>query len=278
MTSYGSLVFVDTHVHIHDCFPLPAFFESARKNFAAVAHAQGVAERYEGVLMLTETANAKWFERLVSFARDEQTQGRELLGEWEVETTREPASVILSAGAGKRLIVVAGRQIVTAENLEVLALGTEQRFEDGQPIKTVLSLVSASGAIAVIPWGFGKWWGRRGAVMAEIMKAQHELGFCLGDNSGRAGFMPVPAQFKEAQAKGMPILPGSDPLPFASEFWRPGSVGLMFQARLSALTPAADLKRLLHSPTGTAKRYGRLEGPIRFIRNQCAMQLAKLIY
>jgi hypothetical protein len=216
--------------------------------------------------------------RLVSFAANGCDSGREVLGGWEIQNTAEPASVIAQSGASRRIVIVAGRQIVTTENLEVLALATKQRFEDGLPIDATLSAVNAAGAIAVIPWGFGKWWGRRGSIVSRLMKERANFGFFLGDNSGRPRLMSAPTQFKEAQAKGVQILPGSDPLPFASECWRPGSVGLMFRGTLSEVTPAADLKALLQSRLGAAKRYGDLEGSIRFVRNQCAMQLVKLIH
>lgn len=278
MSPNDSLVLVDTHVHIHDCFPLPALFESASRNFEAVAASEGVAEGFIGVLMLTETARADWFTRLVSFAGNGYGPGREVLGGWEIQNTAESASVIAQFGAKRRIVIIAGRQIVTAENLEVLALATERRFEDGLPIDAVLSMVNAAGAIAVIPWGFGKWWRRRGSIVSRLMKEQAQIGFFLGDNSGRPRFMPAPSQFKEAQAKGMQIFPGSDALPFPSEYWRPGSTGLMFRTSLSEVKPAVDLKALLRSRPGAAKRYGDLESPIRFVRNQCAMQLVKLIH
>lgn len=278
MSADNSLVIVDTHVHIHDCFQLPAFFESASKNFEAVAASEGVPGGFAGALMLTEMAQANWFTRLVSFAGNDCVAGREVLGGWAIQTTGEPASVIARSKAGKQVFLMAGRQIVTKEKLEVLALATEKRFEDGLPIKNTLSAVNAAGAIAVIPWGFGKWWGRRGSIVNRLMKERANFGFFLGDNSGRPRLVPAPTQFKEAQAKGVQILPGSDPLPFASECWRPGSVGLMFRGTLSEVTPAADLKALLQSRLGAAKRYGDLEGSIRFVRNQCAMQLVKLIH
>lgn len=280
MWSSESLVLVDTHVHIHDCFSPAELFDSAFKNFEAVAAREQSGQEFLGVLMLTEMFGVNWFERLVAFSANREVPEADILGEWKIEATDEPNSLIVKSGDDRRIIVIAGRQIVTSENLEVLALATEQRFEDGLSVEAVLSRVNSSGAIAVMPWGFGKWWGRRGSLMNRLMEEHAKYDFFLGDNSGRPRFTPKPVQFRRAAVMGLRIFPGSDALPFASEFWRPGSMGIMLRAPLSEDTPAADLKEVfkevLRSLSIQVKPYGQLENPLRFVRNQCAMQLLKL--
>lgn len=80
---------------------------------------------------------------------------------------------------------MAGRQIVTAEKLEVLALGTDLDIDDGRPIREVLSLVTENGGLPVIPWGAGKWWETTvaapasGPTLPYYANAQGEAsGFC----------------------------------------------------------------------------------------------------
>ena len=63
------------------------------------------------------------------------------------------------------VLVIAGRQIVSAERIEVLALGTRTQIPDGQPLAATIDAVRADGALAVLPWGFGKWWGARGRMV-----------------------------------------------------------------------------------------------------------------
>ena len=42
-----------------------------------------------------------------------------------------------------------------------------------------------SGALVVIPWGAGKWLGRRGAVLSRYLRSVDDPGIFLGDNGGR---------------------------------------------------------------------------------------------
>ena len=177
---------------------------------------------------------------------------------------------------GKRLILVAGRQIIAAENLEVLALGTEKKFQDGHPLVEIVKLVKAQGAIPVIPWGAGKWLGRRGRILAKLMDEMASEGLFLGDNSGRPWFWKQPVHFRLAQKENIRILPGTDPLPFSGETSRVGSFGFMISSRIDARKPARDILRQLNDPGTQIIPCGRLEKTTPFLHNQIAMQLRKV--
>ncbi|MGH8587281.1 MAG: hypothetical protein ACREWE_14240 [Gammaproteobacteria bacterium] len=262
-------VLIDTHVHIHGCFPLAGFFDAAHANFERVARAHDGEDGFIGVLMLTETARADCFKRLS--ARADEGSGP---GEWRLRHTEETRSVTAERH-GHCLYIIAGRQIVTAERLEVLALGFEGFVPDGEPIRRVIDRVRLAGAVAVIPWGFGKWWGGRGKVVSALLKDHEALGFFLGDNSGRTAFLGRPAHFEDARRDGIAILPGTDPLPFAAEYDRVGTFGLVMHQLIDPARPAAEIKRLLTSTPLDMKPYGRFETPLRFIQNQIAMQFYK---
>jgi hypothetical protein len=272
-------VLIDTHVHIHDCFPLAGFFDAAHANFERAARAQPGSlksshDGFIGVLMLTETARADCFRRLSAWA-DRAADGVDsVLEGWRLRHTEETGSVTAERH-GQRLYIIAGRQIVTAERLEVLALGFEGFVPDGEPIRGVIHRVRSAGAVPVIPWGFGKWWGERGKVVSGLLKDHERLGFFLGDNSGRTAFLGRPAHFQDARRDGIAILPGTDPLPFAAEYDRVGSFGLVMHQPIDPARPAAEIKRLLTSTPLGMKPYGRLETPLRFIQNQIAMQFYK---
>jgi hypothetical protein len=268
------MVFVDAHVHIHDCFKLEEFLYSAARNFANAKKQIGADSNPESVLMLTETAAADYFTRLLRLAGQATGQQRAVT----FHKTKEPCSLHAELGSGQRLTLVAGRQIVTAEKLEVLALGTEQQFRDGEPILEVIDKVRAVNALAVVPWGFGKWLGRRGRVMDKLLENCSHTQFYLGDNSGRMKFMFEPRHFARARDKNIAILPGSDPLPFGTEYWRPGSFGFAVKGVLSKETPTADLKQLLSDQANSIIPFGNLERPLRFLRNQIAMQVKKQKY
>lgn len=265
-------VLIDTHVHIHDCFPLAGFLDAAHGNFERATRALGNHEGFIGILMLTETAGVDCFRRLsVAAEGGAEAPG---LGEWRLRRTGESGSVVAELD-GRCLYLVAGRQIVTAERLEVLALGFEGFIPDGEPIRQVLERVRAAGALAVVPWGFGKWWGARGRVVSGLLRDHEALGFYLGDNSGRATILGRPAHFEEADRLGIPILPGTDPLPFPAEYGRAGGFGLVARTPIDPARPAAEAKRVLTGRRSGTTPYGRLETPLRFVRNQIAMQLYK---
>lgn len=268
-------ILVDAHVHIHDCFCVPAALEAAAANFRATAVAEGTLDDYVGVLLLTETANSDWFMRTHSSLAQSSDHIGVSAEKWVFKSTGEACSLIAESVRGERLIVIAGRQIVAAERLEVLALGTAQFIADGAPIEQVVDVVTASGALAVVPWGFGKWWGRRGATMRQLLERDHGVSFFLGDNGGRPTFLPTPRHFKQAAARGIRILPGSDPLPFPTEYWRLGSFGFIVAGSLGERHAASDLKGLLRDEATPITSYGHLENPYRFVRNQFAMQVAK---
>lgn len=265
------LLLVDAHVHIHDCFPLGRFLASAFANFAAEAKRRG-EHAFRGVLMLAESAWDDAFGALA--ARADRGEPLADGGGWRFERTAEPCSLLARAEDGRELWIVAGRQIVTEESLEVLALGTEARFLDAAPLAEVVELVRDADAFPVIPWGFGKWLGERGRVLTDFLARSAGDELALGDNSGRPGFWARPFHFALGERRGLAILPGSDPLPFASETGRAGASGFALRGALDPERPAAWLKQRLRDRVPT-EPYGRPEGPLRFVRNQVAMQWVK---
>jgi hypothetical protein len=260
-------ILVDAHVHIHRCFDIPQFFNAALNNFQSFSTTPSIF-----VLLLTETASANYFDRLQA----ESAHPSGLLGDWSISNTQESCSLFAHRHASPSLFLIAGKQIVTAEELEVLALMTTQSFADGQPLPQVLEAVSTSGALPVIPWGFGKWMGRRKRVLQQLFTQPNSPRVFLGDNSGRPIFWPTPPFFDHA-SQGSPtkVLPGSDPLPFSTEVKRPGCFGGLVQGAFDPHYPAASLKEILQDPAIPVMPYGTLEKPHIFLRHQINMQLLK---
>ena len=270
------LIIIDAHVHIHDCFNLTNFLDSAYENCKAEICRLGKGDQFMGVLFLTETSRDHWFQRLVSYTDKKKTSSGNHTCQWSFHRTGENNSLLAQSASGGELVLIAGRQIVTKENLEVLALATDSVFNDGVSIRDAIEIVRERGAIPVIPWGFGKWWGRRGKVLTEVLQSQKGTNLFLGDTSSRPGFLPYPTHFKQAKKQGMRILSGSDPLPLASEFWRPCSIGFSVIGLIEKDTPATDLKRILRDPTSVFSPYNASrENWYRFFSNQVGMQLIK---
>lgn len=266
---------VDSHVHIHPSFNLASFCDSAYENCQREAQTRHQTESFMGFLLLTESWGDHWFQQLGKWADERQGIQNEAGSEWFVYRTSEDSSLIVKANHGATIFIVAGRQIVVKENLEVLALLTATQFPDGVGLKDTVDAVRSDGGIAVVPWGFGKWWGRRGQILDDYLVSQTPTTFFLGDNSGRPGFLPYPPQFQQARQQGIAILPGSDPLPFASECWRPGSAGFAMKGTVNRETPVKELRKLMGDPRTIFYPYHQTENVFRFIRNQIAMQVVK---
>jgi len=269
------LIIIDTHVHLYDCFELSTFLDSAYRNCQTHATQQQHHGPFLGVLLLTESSWDHWFQRLVTFAEQNTTISHHDSNPWRFEHTNEDFTLFAQSTNGEKLLIVAGRQIVTKEKFEVLALMTGQTFQDGLTIEESIKHVKKCGGIPVIPWAFGKWWGTRGKNLTELIQSLVINDVFLGDNSGRPKFLPYPGQFTLAKAQGIRILPGSDPLPLPSEDWRPCSVGLSFANVLDYESPGAHLKSILQDANTSLTPYFQHEPFYRFIKNQVAMKRMK---
>jgi hypothetical protein len=267
------MIFADAHVHIYDCFDLEKFLSAAYANFQSAATRLYQSNGFTSILLLTETEKDFWFERLRDYAN--RNSKNRALKKWRFQHTGERVSLTASFSNSKNLIIIAGRQIETAEGLEVLALFTTNNFKSGIPIIDLVREVKKYDGIPVIPWGFGKWLGKRGKILDNFMEKYKDSKIFLGDNGGRPSVLPFPHHFKVAKRNGISILPGSDSLPFTTEYHRAGSFGFILEEEISTIYPAESLKQILMGSKLRIQSYGDFENPFRFFRNQLKMQIKK---
>ena len=263
---------VDGHVHIHACYDIDDLLEHAWQNLnRAVPSATGAREFY---LLMTETADDHYFQALRATAKGDSADITLRLRRWSVTATGEDISLILSEG-GRRINLIAGRQVACKEGLEVLFLGTTGQFKDRRPIRDVLAEGVVLKVPRVIPWGAGKWFFGRARLLSELLRGERDSNFFLGDEGGRPGFWPYPRHFREGSALGVRDLPGTDPLPFPHDVDKVGKVGFRVDIDYDATAPGRSLLDALQSKTASLERFARLEPLTRFVRNQVAMQLRK---
>ncbi len=265
------MILVDAHVHIYDCFELDKFLDAAYANFKSEADRLGYD--FIGILLLAEAAKQNYFYQLNKLSRGEIVDVNLIFDKWTFYSTKENCSILAKSDKGERLLIISGRQIVTEENMEVLALCTDEKIQDGVPIEEILETILKNDGIPVIPWGCGKWIGRRGKIVNKILKSSGKLKIYLGDNGGRPSILPIPSQFEIAKENGIQVLPGSDPLPLESELGRVGSFGFRHNVTLSVGYPANDLKNLLLQRSDPVQLYGQLQPPFRFLSNQIKLRL-----
>jgi len=261
-----NMLIIDAHIHIHECFDIEKFFDFAWDNFQYQA-VKLQAGSFTGVLCLTEKSGTDVFGTLEKIAAEQ-----EKTGDWDIRFTEEENSLLLSKN-DFRMIVIAGRQIVTSQKLEVLAIGLKQDVEDGKPIEPILAYVVETGAIPVIPWGFGKWFSGRRKIMEKII-SQKKYPFFLGDNGNRPWIFTKPRLIRKAYKNNILNLPGSDPLPYCREIHKPGSFGLYVEAGINTDKPFESIYQVL-TTGGQPETYGKSEKIYFFLKNQISIQLAK---
>jgi len=263
---------VDGHVHIYDCYNLEMFFNTAVKNlehFYNTYYSNG--SPYELILLLTEGKSNDFFSRFKEKGNFPNDSGYHFLN------TNEDVSLVLAKENKRLCYLLKGRQIVTKENLEVLAIGSTQTIEDGLPIETVLEQIMDKEEMAVLAWGFGKWLFKRGKIIKRIIKNYNSPDLLVGDNSGRPVFWPIPRLFKKARALNMSIINGSDPLPFAGEETKVGSYGFSVEGDFNENEPARSLRDILVSPGLTIGFFGQRDNTIAFCKRQSKIYLRKYL-
>jgi hypothetical protein len=273
-TRFPAFVLVDAHVHVHPGFAGDAFLDAALDNFRKAAVELGRPEGFLGCLLLAEMSEMRRMPGWLRRARN----GQGVEGMWSFERTGEAESLVArrrsgrTGEGGERLLVIAGRQIATREGIEVLALAGDAGVLDGLPFGETLHRVRVSGALPVLPWGFGKWWGRRGELVSGALARRGSALLFLGDNAGRPVSGGEPPLFQRAQDCGVAVLPGSDPLPLSWHASRAGSYGFVLEGELDAEHPAWDLRRRLRELQESPRTFGRRVTLPGFLRDQAALR------
>lgn len=245
---------IDTHVHFYPCFEATRFLNAACDNFQREIKHSRLPKDTLCHLCLTEKSEHHFFETLRS-------------EDWKDYQTKEKYTRVVKKGEHS-IHIIAGRQIVTKEQIEILAIGTLSQFKEGASLQDTLHAIEQAEAIAIIPWGFGKWWGKRGEIIKKLIQSNNAPKFLLGDNGGRLHIGVKPPIFKQGSARGIPIVPGSDPLPFKSQECHAGRCGVIVEGKGNIL----DLLGQLETSTRT---YGNGEHLLPFIINQTTIQVRK---
>lgn len=245
------LIVADTHVHLYPSYKLRKIYHAALANLERLQlyylkHLTDIRiTRWEPTLkvcFLAERHDCHYFRELST---------RESLGSHlrVRHLAQKEAISIYDEGGGEDLILVAGRQVVTRERLEVLALTVDIDIEDGTPIEEVLSIVDQEGGVSVLNWAPGKWFFGRGAVIRRLIDQSAPGRFVIGDVTLRPLCWREPKLMARARKRGFKQVAGSDPLPFAGEESKIGQYGIIaMNENYDERRPVSSLRQFLRDP------------------------------
>lgn len=236
------MLIVDTHVHIYPCHDLHTALEHAFRQLAAWGQGQRA-------LLLTERHDCQAF-------RDMRSGSWRAAG-YVISPATESCALNVANRQWESLTIFAGRQIVSRERLEVLALATDAEIEDGQPVDEVLLQVRAQGGVPVLSWAPGKWFGERGRLVRKLLDRAARGELLVGDTSLRPTLWPEPGLMRLARRRGLEVLAGSDPLPFPGEERQVGRYASRLDTVLDLDRPVTSLRAILTSPALRAASVGR---------------------
>ena len=235
-------VVADTHVHLYPRYDLGLALTALAANLArtpAGAHAAFFAERHD----------------CSAFAALRGGAGLPARPDVAVTALSDPGSLLLTGTGGVPVYLFAGRQLVTAERIEVLALLLAEAPPEGRDAGRTIDAILATGGIPVLGWSPGKWWGARGRHARRLLE-RYGSSLLLGDTALRPTSAPEPPLMREARRRGGGVIAGTDPLPFPGEERLLGSYASVFAGEIDAERPVESARRLLRTATAGAATAG----------------------
>lgn len=254
------VLLVDGHVHAYCAESLPRLLESAEFEF--IRHAPS-GYGWSGLLLLADPAGVDskpWL----------QASSPAVPDGWQAEGGEPPLLFHFRSPRGSCISVLRGQQLVTAEGLELLAIGADSPLPPGT-LEAMIGECERAGCLAIIPWGVGKWLGRRGRLLRSVLDQHADGSILLGENAGRPWFWPLESIMNEAAARGIPVLPGSDPLPLRGDEARVGSAGAVMVLDGADMPSVSQLLERLRQ--GEWATFGRRMSAWHFLRNQLGLRL-----
>jgi hypothetical protein len=264
------LIVADTHVHVYRRYDAAAALHHGIHNLTALARRCGEDHGLDETLLalfLVEAEGCQFFGGLLQGEFDDRLPG------WSVEVVGDEGAVWVGSAGTERVLLVAGRQLVTRDRLEVLALATSAEPPRDLELEETIEAVHAAGGVPVLSWAPGKWSFQRGERVAMVVEKYSPAQLLIGDSSLRAR-ASEPEIMRRARQRGFKVVGGSDPLPIGGEERILGSYGACWQGEVERDSPLSSLRRMLLDPavptTVVGDRSTGLEVVSRLVRHKMA--------
>lgn len=262
-------ILVDTHVHLYPFYDQAAAFGALLANLARL-HESAVL-----IGCLTERSDCRAFEALCDRRFDLPDFDVRTVGRREAVRFRRKADTSGPDGSGRELWLIPGRQIVSGEGVEVLALAVTAEIPDGLSVGEILIKTRQCGGIPVFCWAPGKWLFRRGKVVRHAIERHTGGRLLVGDSTLRPTLLPEPALFKKSSAAGRPVLAGSDALPVPGEEQKLGSYATLLDGEFDSARPLDSVRNLLAKAGSGTTRLGTRSGTLEVIQRLLANSKAR---
>lgn len=259
---------IDCHVHFYDGYDVDLAVRSAWKNVQSLDGPKPLGQCW----CLASPPGTNGLDTLRSLAEQQLSNTRMV-----ALRDSEGCNILVLERDEGPIVVVPGTQAISVEGLEVLSLGAELPAIRPTGLAAIVDRVKAIGGLPVVPWGVGKWLGRRGQLVSRLLQdaeAAHTL--LLADNANRPWWWPFPVLLKKAAEDGLTIVSGSDPLPIQGDETRIGSAGVYCSVQ-SVETAWQQIRQSLLGSQGSSVRiYGKPMSTTRFWRNQILLRLSSV--
>ena len=244
-------LFIDTHVHIYPEYDVSGLLDASLGNFKKYSDGERDSKL---ALALTERFDSNFFKS--------NKENSKKFGKWELSYSPK-TGLIHATNSNEEIFLLAGRQNISSEKLEILTLGSDDFRAEGLPAFEIIKGAQESGLVVILPWSFGKWTGKRLTTLRKLI-SDTSLDFCLGDPAHRFGFNPK--VFKESPRI---VLCGTDPLPLDGEENRVASYGSVFEFEENEVSSKTIVKTLMKG----SKQFGTRVGLVEAVKLQLRLRV-----
>ncbi len=260
---------VDGHVHLYPNYDLVRAIENGRKNL--IANCNGKSdEKVVPVWLLTERSDCAMFDEISNSPADFSKDGYEFI------PRKDGLTVLVQKKSEPYLYIFAGRQLVASEGLEILSLVSTLNISDrAKTIRDIKKAIVDSGGIATLNWAPGKWFFKRGEVIASLIDEYAADDVFVGETTLRNTLWPEPKLIKRAKKQGFSVIAGSDPLPFSGEEETVGTFGFKIEGDFDASQPANSFCKMMKKNRNSLALIGRRNDIFTFARRQYKIMAEK---
>ncbi|NOY58957.1 MAG: hypothetical protein GXO75_08500 [Calditrichaeota bacterium] len=256
-------IILDGHVHIYPVFNISLALQTALKNFALCRN-----DADAKIWLLTERSDCHFFADL----KNTKIEG------YVFQPTLEAESFLVRDAKtdAPLLYILAGRQLIAKENLEICALASTVTVADKElRAKDLILKVLENNGVPAVNWAPGKWFGDRGKVVRSLLDEFTPENLLISDTTMRPTVWPTPKIMADAMKRGYKVIAGSDPLPFAGEEKYLASYVSTISGDFDADRPANTVRKLLLDQSTPVIRCGKRSGPFAFIKRQIRIMREK---